>query len=338
VASGQVKQARKLAGKAEKLLGDPHLTRLLSAQTAQLTGDRDGQRAHFEAMRERPETALLGWRGLLDLALQAGQREEAIILAQGARRLAPDDAVLAEQLFGLLMASGQLAEASELILDAGRRKAMSREQVARRRALVLNERARRAERDGDGKDALAFAKQAVAADPGLADAALRLARLQAGQGLTRQAAATLEKSWRAAPLPALAEAYQALIPGEPPLQRLRRLEKLAASHPDAEITHRVMGEAALAAKLWGQARKHLTAARPTASLLGLLSKLEIAEYKDHKAAQAWLASVPVADPAWVCGDCGRRSADWELLCPQCGSIDRLAWSDGTVDTAEAPRR
>lgn len=326
-AAGHAQQARRMAVKAEKLLNDPSLTRVLSAQTAQLTGDQQAERRHYEAMRERPETALMGWRGLLELALAEGKREDALELAVGARKLAPSDPALTDILFTLLMEAGRLAEAQELLLDAGKRRAMSREQAARRRALVLNERARRAERDGE--DAAGFAKQALSADPTLADASLRLARQQ----LPRQAALVLEKAWKLDPLPEIAAAYAALVPEEEPLQRLRRLEKLAELHPDAWSTHRILGETALAAKLWGQARKHLTAAaeiRPTAALLGLLSRLELDEYKNQKAAQAWLSKIPAPEPDWVCGACGGHAASWVAECPSCGALDRLAWETPTA--------
>lgn len=334
-AAGHTKQARRMAVKAEKLLKDPSLTRVLSAQTAQLTGDQDAERRHYQAMRERPETALMGWRGLLELALAEGKRADALELAIGARKLAPSDPALAEILFTLLMEAGKLAEAQELLADAGKRKAMTREQAARRRALVLNERARRAERDSETKDAAAFAKQALSADPSLADASLRLARLQ----LPRQAAIVLEKAWKLDPLPELAAAYAGLIPEEPPLQRLRRLEKLSELQPDAWATHRILGETALAAKLWGQARKHLSAAaeiRPTASLLGLLSQLELDEYKNQKAAQAWLSKIPAADPDWACGACGTHAAAWSLTCPSCGALDRMSWEEPLIVVA-SPR-
>jgi len=340
-AAGHARQASKLANQAEKLLNDPSLTRVLSAQSAQLAGDEGAERRHYEAMRERPETALMGVRGLLELALAQGQRDQALALAIEARKMAPTDGALSELLFTLLMENGQLAEAQELLTEAGKRKALSREQTARRRALVANERARRAERDGDAKDAIAYAKQALSADPSLAEAALRLSRLQAAQDLARQAAGVLEKSWKIAPLPEIAAAYAGLVPDEAPLQRLRRLEKFAALQPDAWATHRILGETALAAKLWGQARKHLSAAveiRPTAGLLGLLSRLELEEYKNQNAAQAWLARVPAADPDWVCGACGGHSTAWQLTCPKCSALDRLTWEAPTPITAAASPR
>jgi HemY protein len=338
VAGGQAKAARKLAGRAEKLLQDPRLTRLLSAQSAALSGDRDSVGDHYQAMRQRPETALAGLRGLLALALAENRRDEAITLAQEARELAPKDTELAEQLFALLLKSGQLAEAQELVIAAGRARAFDRAQTARHRALLLNERARRAESDGETQDALAFARLAVSNDPGFADAALRLSRLQLAQGLARQAAATLEKAWRGQPLPELAAAFAALQPDETPLQRLRRLDRLAAWHPESWVTQAMLGEAALDARLWGQARKYLSAAarRPTAALLGLLAKLETGEYKNQQAAQKWLSTVPAADPAWQCRDCGRHEAGWLVVCPGCGGVDRLQWGDPDAATTPLP--
>jgi HemY protein len=325
VAGGQAKQAKKLAGRAEKLLNDPRLTRLLSAQSAALVGDEATQREHFEAMRKRQETALAGLRGLLDLALREDKRDEAIAYAQEARRLAPQDTALAEQLFALLVKSGQLGEAQELVIEASRAKAIDKAQASRKRALLLNERARRAESDGETQDAMSFAKLAVSNDPGFADAALRLARLQAEQGLDRQASVTLEKAWRAQPVLELAQAYCSLG-DEAPLQRLRRADKLAVWHPESWAIQLCIGEIALEAKLWGQARKYLTLAarRPTAALLGLLAKLELGEYKNQQAAQKWLATPPAAEPDWQCQDCSRHSADWQLVCPACGGIDTQA--------------
>lgn len=334
VAGGDGQKARKLAERAEKLLQDPKLTNLLAAQSASLSNDHPAMIANFEAMRARPETALAGLRGLLELATKEGDRSRAVTLAQEARKLAPGDLPLAEQLLALLLQQDQLAEAQELVVDAARHKAFTKPRADRFRALILNERSRRAEQLGDPADALAFAKLAFSNDPALTDAALRFARLQAGQGLTRQAVATLEKAWRVQPMPGLFDAYAQLQPGEAPLQRLRRLERLAAIHPDHPVTQVGLGSLALEAKLWGQARKYLTLAaeRPTAMLLGLLAKLEIAEYNNQSAAQAWLAKLPLAEPDWICRQCGAHARDWHLFCENCAALDGLRWSETPTES------
>ena len=57
-------QAQRYAGVARRNLPNEPLTALLKAQAAQLKGDRASARRAFEAMLGRPETELLGLRGL----------------------------------------------------------------------------------------------------------------------------------------------------------------------------------------------------------------------------------------------------------------------------------
>ena len=198
---------------------------------------------------------------------------------------------------------------------------------ARRRALLLNQRADKAAGEEGGEASAAnYARQALAADPSLAPAACRLAAALVAGGKLRRAASVVEKAWAREPLPELARAYAGLRPGEEPLQRLRRIEKLAAVHPHDVESHLAIAEAALDAKLWGQARKHLLAAvalRSSARPYHLLARLERAEYKNEDAARAWERKAHEApgDPAWICADCGHVSNDWSLTCPQCDAVD-----------------
>ena len=330
-AGGDPTKARKLAGRAEKLLADPALTRFLSAQAAQLAGDADGARDHFQAMLERPETAALGLRGLLARALEQGDDAAALDLATRARAINPADGWLAETVFTLLIKAFRWREALDLLADAVRRKAMTPADAAHRKALVLNEQAIRAATDEDRRAAIGFARQAVAADPTLTDAAVRLAGLYAEAGRPRRGAAVLEKAWQVQPADPLAQAYGALVPGEDPLQRVRRLEKLVAGRPDDRASHLALAEASLEAKIWGQARKHLLAAaadHPTVRTYRLLARLEQAEYNDQAAAHKWLDQAAGAppDPAWSCRECAATAARWSLACPQCGRLDSLAWA------------
>jgi len=291
VAGGDAKTAGKLAGRAEKLLGDPALTRLLAAQSATLAGDAATARDHYNALLERPETEASGLRGLLDQALAAGDDGQAIDLATQARKLLPADPGLVDILETLYLRAGRLDETETLLDDALRRKALGRAEVDRRRARLLDSRAADAERKGDREGALAVARRAVKADPALAMATLRLSRLLMAQGKKRDAAAALEKAWQASPDPAVAEAYAALAPVGDALARVRHLEKLAQQRPDDVLSHRLVGEACLAAKLWGKARSHLLAAaeaRPEAATYRLLADLEMGEYNNATAAQAWL--------------------------------------------------
>ena len=329
-AGGDAAAAKKLADRARRFLADPSLTTFLSAQAAKLSGDTDAARDHYVAMLERPETASLGLRGLLSQALERQDLPAAIDLAGRARLLSPGDPWLAETLFALLLKTGNVAEAQQLADDAVKRRAWRSEVGAHRRAVVLTLRAATAAAEGDSRTALSLAKQAVKADPALSTAAVLLARQQAASNSSRRAAATLEKAWSLRPSPDLAQAYAELRPGEEPLDRLRRMEKLAACNPAHPEAHLIVAEAALAAKVWGQARKHLlilAESHPSVRGYRLLARLEQGEYNNAKAAQAWLDKLPDAppDPAWQCGSCGTPASEWSALCHHCGAADGLIW-------------
>jgi HemY protein len=327
VAAGNPRQARKLAHKADRLLVDHSLTGLLSAQAADLSGDEGEAKLRFETMVARPATAFLGLKGLLDLALKQGDRGAALDYARRAWALQPGTTGLAVTLFELQMANGQWAEAEMTLGEARRRKAMAASDLSHRRALVLYARANAAELCGNAGEALSLLLKAHRADPGFVVAAVAASRLLHHRGKERKAVSVIETAFRAAPHAALVEALLALAPAETALQRVSRLERLVRTNP-AAIGHLALAEAALEARLWGQARTHAekaVALRPGARAYDLMARLERGERKDEAAAMSWAAKAAAApaEAAWVCGKCGETTAEWSILCPSCGAVDGL---------------
>ena len=84
VAAGDSSEAKRLSIKADKLLSEPSLTMLLSAQAAQLSGDEKAAGRFFKAMTEEPETRYLGLSGQLRQAMQDGDHSNALHLAEEA--------------------------------------------------------------------------------------------------------------------------------------------------------------------------------------------------------------------------------------------------------------
>ena len=335
-AAGQAKEARRLAGRAEKLLADPSLTAVLSAQAAHLSGDLKAARTHFAALIEHPETEAFGLRGLLRDALGKNDTTAAVDLAQRARRLNPSDSWLAETLYGLLVKAGRIREAEALVDDARKKKAMDPALAARRRAVLAHQLGKEALASGHTRDALDHAKRAVKTDPGFSIGAAALALRHVAAGERRRATRVLAEAWRRSPGPELLAAAKTLAEGETPLAHLRRLEKITKGSPDHPETHKALGEAALAARLWGEARRHFLAAlqsHPTQGVYRLLAKLEEQEFNDQAAARAWLdkAAQAAPDASWACTACGTPAKEWMLTCPQCGAVDSMAWvaSHGT---------
>ena len=89
VAAGDPAGARREAKRADRLLGAPPLTLLLTAQAAQLAGDEETAQRHFTAMLADAQTEFLGLRGLMARALRDRNFGRALELAKRARGLRP---------------------------------------------------------------------------------------------------------------------------------------------------------------------------------------------------------------------------------------------------------
>jgi len=105
--------------------------------------------------------------------------------------------------------------------------------------------------------ALALAAEAQGLAPDLAPVAAHRARLLLEDRRTARAAKAVERAWQTAPHPQLAQVYGAIWESDTPLARVARFERLAARNPGARESHIALAEAALAAQLWGEARRHL---------------------------------------------------------------------------------
>src|SRR4029079_10810731 len=217
--------------KAEALLSEPPLTLLLSAQAAQLTGDRDGAKKAFNAMLEDEQMAFLGLRGLIAQALRDGDQGQALAYAERAFKLRPQTPWVVHSLFDMQAQIGHWREAQET-LDAGlRRKVVTQDKGRTLKALLLVERSRAAERDGNDTDATALAREAFALAPERIAVSSRLAELQIKTG-DKRAMRTLETGWALAPHPDLAALYLKASGESDPLKRVGGVRKLVAQKPD----------------------------------------------------------------------------------------------------------
>jgi HemY protein len=330
VAAGDAEDARRQGKRAEGLLDDPPLTMLLSAQAAQLAGDERAAEKFFTAMLARPETEFLGLRGLLAQSLKQADWQQALTLARRAYRLKPKSEWVAANLFDLQLRAGQWADAEMTLAESVRGALVGAEEGERRRAVLLHQRSLEAGAQADGAASLRLARQAFESDPAFIPGAVRLARLLLAAGKERKAVQAIERAWRRQPHPDLAEIYRAARPGSDALERLRALQHLADLNPGHAESHLTVARAALDARLWGEARKHLEAANGAAAsapACRLMAELEESENGDTVRAREWLTRASVADPgpAWVCSDCGMVVAEWTALCPKCSSFDSLSW-------------
>jgi HemY protein len=334
VAAGDPKSALREAALADRLLGAPPASLLLSAQAAQLAGDEAGARKHLEAMRAAPETEFAALRGLVALAMRESRDAEALDLARRAREIRPDATWVAGALVELETKGGHWIDAERTIDTARRAKLLPAPEADVKRAAVLHEAARLHEAKGDRREAIRAAERAFKLAPDRPEIAVELALLYARDGKARAAGALVEKEWARRPHPALIDAYRRARPVAGALQWIKQVERLAKLAPTHAYSHVAMAEASLAAELWGEAKRHAEAAiaaeggEARAGLCRLMARIAEQAGDEASEAKAWLAraSDAPADPAWTCQSCGHPHAAWHALCARCGAFDKLAWA------------
>ena len=329
IAAGDAAEARRFAKRASELLGRPPGALLIGAQAAQLEGRPDQARLFYTAMLEAKETELLGLRGLLTLAEQDGDRAQAIELAERARLLAPKAQWVLTRLFHLQIASRRWEEAEKTLRQAIAVRAVNEGAGRRSDAVLLVQLSLMADRNGDRTLAVERAKKALALDESLLPASLQLAALYLAGNEPRRARKAIEAAWRRQPHPDLARLYALALAEPDSVKRYRAMAALEDAAPQHVETHRALARAALDAKLWGEARRHIKAAGegPDAGFCRLMAELEQNESGNTVAARDWLARVSEADPepAWLCRTCAATAREWSALCGHCGDFDSLAW-------------
>ncbi|MFH6786021.1 MULTISPECIES: heme biosynthesis protein HemY [Methylobacterium] len=328
VGSGDPIAARRLAGEAERLLGAEPLALLLTAQAAQISGDRAGAERAFRRMVDDPETRVLGLRGLFVEARRQDDEASARAYALEAARLAPSVTWANEAVM-----EGQCADRDWTgALDTVSRRASlglsDKAAMRRQRAVLLTASALDLEA-GDPERALAQAREAVKLAPDLVPAAAVAGRLFARRGDLKRGARVVEAAWRANPHPDLARVYLDLRTGDSSRDRLARAETLArisSWHPEARFA---IARAALDAREFGRARDVLApllADQPTARAYALMAEIEEAEHgKNSGKAREWQARADRAprDPAW-CAD-GLVTDRWAPISPVSGRLDAFVW-------------
>lgn len=333
VAAGDPAGARREAKRADRLLDTPPLTLLLTAQAAQLTGDEETAQRHFTAMLEQPQTEFLGLRGLMARALRDRNFTRALELAKRARGLRPQAPWVLTTLLDLQTRQGDWAGAADTLSQMAAAKMIAATELRRHEATVQLELSRAATTDGRAGDALRHAKRAYRADPDHPAVVPWLAERYIAGGRQRRAAKLIEHAWTRRPHPDLLTAYRMARGSETTLAWAKEVQHLAGLAPAHPESHRALGEAALEAGLWGEARKHFNAAiaaagdAPPAIFCRKLAIVEEHDKGDMAAAQRWLtlAAEGHPDATWICDACGAAHAAWRPVCGRCSSFDRLAW-------------
>jgi HemY protein len=334
VGAGDAAAARKFAAEASRIAPQEPLALLLSAQTAQLSGDREGAERVFRDMARRSDTRLLGLRGLY---VEAQRREDALAarhFAEQAATSSPTPQWAGQAVLESQCAGGDWAGALATLENNWHAGLVDKSLYRRQRAVLLTARAT-AVSESEPAEARMFAVEAIRLAPDLIPAAALAGRLLSEAGEARRAAKVLETAWRANPHPDLAEVYAYLKTGDSARDRLARVETLArqpAGHAEGALA---VARAAIDAREFATAREALAPLlnEPTRRVATLMAELEQLEHGDEGRSREWMARALRAPPGPVWAADGIVSEHWLPISPVTGKLDAFEWREPVGATA-----
>lgn len=336
IAAGDASAAEKYAERARRLIKNDHgLVPLLSGMTARLKGDAVAAETAFRELLISKETAFIGVRGLLQLALDRQQPDQALVLARQAHRMHPRQGWILKTLYALEVRQRNWSEAQAILVKTAKLKSIKPTRVQKDRAAMSLARALEAQGKGGADQAYLLTREAYEIAPNFLPAALAYVPFLIRRSERKGALKVIEKAWASTPHPDLKDAWLKLAPEETntPGKTYQWLEKLAATNPDHEESHLMLAEAALAQNLTGEARSHIDAAqtvRKSQRSCRLMEQLEEKQGNHNAAALcAEMAATAAPSRTWVCRETGRIYHNWMPFAPPHNSFNTIIWDDPT---------
>ena len=323
IGAGDLQRARKSADEAARLSpGDP-LALLLTAQSAQMAGDRTAAERAFREMSRRNETKLLGLRGLYIEAQRRNDGAAARHAAEEAARISPAVAWAGQAVLDYRCTAGDWAGALEALDQM--KPSLEKSDYRRKRAVLLVARAQALE-DSDRDTSRKLVLESVKLAPDLVPAAALAGRRLAESGEPRKARKILEAAWTINPHPDIAESYANLRLGDSARERLARMQKLASQVPGQLEGALAVARAALDAREFATARSALAPylSVPTRRVATVMAEIEESEHGDEGRVREWMARAMRAsgDPFWTAD--GVVSERWLPVSPN-GRLDGFEW-------------
>jgi len=332
LASGEGRLAMAKASRAQKYLNRPELTNLLTAQAAEMTGDRRKAETVYKQLLTDDRTRFVGVRGIMKQKLDAGETETALALAEKAFDLKPTHEETQDILLRLQAQTEDWTGARKTLNAKLKHGSLPRDVHKRRDAVLALSEAREIT-DAEGTiEAQEAAIEANRLSPDLIPAAALAAETYIAQDKKRYATRVLKKAWDVQPHPELASAFAKIEPDEKPAARIKRFKGLVKGQPDHSETKMVMAELNIAAEDFPQARREvsdLAETAPNARALTIMAAIERGEGADDAVVRGWLTKALSAPrgPQWVCENCQNIHTHWAPTCSNCNSFDTLSWTD-----------
>ena len=331
LASGEGRLAMAKATKAEKYLHKPELTDLITAQAAEMTGDRKKAEEVYKRLVQNETTRFVGVRGLMKQKLDAGDTETALKLAERAFAIKPKHQEVQDTLLRLQAKNADWSGARKTLNAKLKHGSLPRDVHKRRDAVLALSEAKSVLDEGKTIEAQEAAIAANKSSPDLIPAAAMAARSHIAQGRAKYAVRLLKKAWQAQPHPDIAAAFAEIEPNETPQERVQRFKQLTSLRPEHRETRLLSAELNLAAEDFPEARRalgNLAETEPDTRVLAIAAAIERGEGASDAVVRGWLARALTAPrgPQWVCDNCKTIHSEWTPVCNNCESFDTLSWT------------
>ncbi|MQX35534.1 heme biosynthesis HemY N-terminal domain-containing protein [Roseospira navarrensis] len=291
--AGNGAQAQVEAARTRAAFNDPatNPASLMEADGYARAGNTQAARELYATLLTNPETEIGALRGMLDLAVDA--RDDAEIAEWTERALFKADnpgwAAMPALDLALRQDRPDAMERPLQVLEKSGSIAPERARDLRAQAFFM--RAKAAKAAGKTSEAQTLCRQALELVPDYPDAADLLARQLVAESKDRKAAQIVEDIWRRAPHPLLARTWRDMAGKGEPMVVAKRMEMLAAFNPQHTESRLAAAEAAVDAKLWGQARSHLAPlleGTPGVRACLLMARIEDGEKGDSAKVMEWM--------------------------------------------------
>ena len=245
----------------------------------------------FMDLIKNPSTTFLGIKGQIRAAMHRGDFKSAYGLLKRAEKLTPTSPWVLKHLLALSREQKNFKEGETLILRLEDLGYFSPDQSKKQVAYLQYLEAIQPETSLAQKEVLL--RQAHYLDPSLAEATQEFALLLQEQGFVTYALTALEATWAVNPSQALGDLYLKISLPHGDINTYQTIQNFVKNNPKNPESLLLLTQSALQAKLWGEARAHLTnllkiKGAATSDAYHLFAKLELEEHQDWKAAMKWL--------------------------------------------------
>ncbi len=340
LASGEARVAMSKAAKAERYLGRPDLTNLVTAQAAEMSGDRKKAEEVYKRLLADDRTRFVGVRGIMKQKIADGDTAMALKLAEKAFALKPRHEETQDVLLRLQAEQRRLEGRAQDPVDQAqvRRAPAARAQAARCRAGAGRGEGHPRTRT-NSIEAREAAIEANRLSPDLIPAAAMAARAYVARDQQRYATRVLKKAWGASPHPDLADRLRRDRAGRDAEAAAEAFRGSDEAEPDPSRDAASPGRAERRGRGFrgGAAARWATCPRrcPTPGSLALLAAIERGEGASDATVRRLLTRALSAPrgPQWVCDNCHNVAGDWEPVCSNCGAFDTLSWREPPAGAA-----